>query len=100
MGNIQLTTPAVGATIAMPQTLVGMAYAPEGTVEVVLYADGESEPIGTTVVTGRGDGVLGSFEGRVTFTVPAGVRYGYLLLTSSGGESGGTVAAQAVRVGF
>lgn len=77
-----------------------MAYAPEGTVEVSLYADGESEPIGTTVVTGRGDGVLGSFQGQITFTMPSGVRYGYLLLISTGGESGGTVAAQAVRVGF
>ncbi len=98
--SIQLTTPVVGAAVTTPQMLAGMAYAAEGTVEVSLYADGGSKPIGTTVVTGRGDGVLGSFEGRVTFTVPAGVRYGYLLLTSSGGESGGTVAAQAVRVGF
>lgn len=99
-GSIQMASPAAGDAISSPQPLTGQAYAFEGTVNVYLFADGEVAPIGETFVTGRGDGVLGDFTGELTFTLPAGADFGTLHLVSSGGEDGGTIAAQVVRVRF
>ena len=96
--SIQLATPAAGATIASPQPLIGMAYAFEGTVNVRLYVDGTQEPIAETVVTGRGDGVLGDFTGELNFDDPTGATHGVLVLTSASGEDGAPVEASVIRV--
>lgn len=96
--SIQLTTPAAGDQISSPQALAGSAYAFEGTVDVRLFADGATEPIAETFVTGRGDGVLGDFTGQLTFTAPPGVTHGVLVLSSGGGEDGAPVYAQVLRV--
>ena len=96
--SIRLAIPEALDAISSPQPLTGMAHAFEGTVVVRLFADGTQEPIAETFVTGRGDGVLGDFEGELTFTTPAGAAHGVLLLTSGGGEDGGPIAAQAIRV--
>ncbi len=98
--SIQLASPAAGEAISSPQALAGQAYAFEGTVAVFLFGPDLGAPIAETFVTGRGDGELGDFTGEVTFTVPDGAEFGTLYLTSSGGEDGGTVAAQVVRVRF
>ena len=98
--SIRLAEPEAGATISSPQALTGSAYAFEGVVDVRLYADGESEPIATTTVMGRGDGVLGDFSGEIEFTAPAGASYGVLLLSEASGEDGAAVAATAIRVAF
>lgn len=98
--SIQPAVPEQGATITSPQPLAGMAYAFEGTVGVRLYADGTAEPIATTFVTGRGDGVLGDYAGEVTFEVPTGATHGVLLYTSEGGEDGAPIAFTATRVAF
>jgi hypothetical protein len=98
---IVLTTPAAGAVLTAPQPLLGQAYAFEGTVNVALYVDGSEDPIAETVVTGRGDGILGDFSGEIDFTVPSGVTRGRLVLRSLGGEEGSsTIAATAIRVRF
>ena len=98
--SIQLASPAAGEAISSPQPLTGQAYAFEGTVGVLLFGPDLAAPIAETFVTGRGDGELGDFAGEVTFTVPDGAELGTLYLTSSGGEDGGTIAAQVVRVRF
>ena len=79
--TIVLTTPANGARITSVQPLLGEASAFEGHVDVALYADGRGSPIATTFVTGRGDGVLGQFEGGLDFDVPDGATHGTLVLT-------------------
>jgi hypothetical protein len=96
--SIRLETPASGDTISSPQSLAGMAYAFEGTVDVRLYVDGTQEPVGQTFVTGRGDGVLGDFTGTLEFTNPGGATHGNLVLTSGGGEDGAPIAAQVIRI--
>ena len=96
--SIRLESPSGGDTISSPQALAGMAYAFEGTVNVRMYVDGTQEPVGETFVTGRGDGVLGDFEGTLEFTNPAAATHGSLVLTSEGGEDGAPIAAQVIRV--
>ena len=98
--SIRLDEPAALATLRSPQALTGAAAAFEGHVDVTLYADGETAPIATTFVTGRGDGVLGEFAGQLTFEVPVGATHGLLVLSSPSGEDGTTWAATAVRVRF
>jgi len=96
--SIRLASPATGDTITSPQALTGMAYAFEGTVDVRLYVDGTQEPIAETFVTGRGDGVLGDFEGELEFTNETGATHGVLMLTSEGGPDNAPAAAQVIRV--
>jgi hypothetical protein len=98
---IVLTTPTAGSVLTAPQPLLGQAYAFEGTVNVALYVDGNDDPIAETVVTGRGDGVLGDFSGEIDFPPPAGASRGRLVLRSLGGEDGdATLAATAIRIRF
>lgn len=98
--SIRLATPAAREQISSPQPLTGQAYAFEGNVRVRLYADGTEGPIAETFVTGRGDGVLGDFDGELTFDVPAGTTHGVLVLTSAGLEDASAIAAQVIRVKF
>lgn len=98
--SIRLDTPIGKTRIASPQPLLGAAYAFEGRVNVMLYADGVDTPIATTFVMGRGDGVLGDFSSQVTFTPPPGATRGVLVLSAAGAKDGTTVAAVAIRVGF
>lgn len=95
---IQLATPGAREDITSPQPLTGQAYAFEGTVVVRLYVDGTQEPVAETFVTGRGDGVLGDFQGELAFTAPDGATHGVLVLLSQSAEDGGTVDAQVLRV--
>jgi hypothetical protein len=96
--SIRLATPQIGDTLTSPQPLEGQAYAFEGNVQVLLYADGVQEPIGETHVTGRGDGVLGDFSGEITFTNDTGATHGVLLLVSPSAMDGGAVEVSAIRV--
>jgi hypothetical protein len=99
--SIVLTTPTAGAVLSSPQPLLGQAYAFEGSVNVALYVDGNDDPIAETVVTGRGDGVLGDFAGEIDFTVPSETTRGRLVLRSLSAQDGTTtLAATAVRVRF
>jgi len=97
--SIQPEQPEAGATVTSPLTLTGQAYGFEGTIGVRLHADGTVEPISTTFVTGRGDGVLGDYAGELEFD-PAGAQYGFLLYTSEGGEDASPIAFAAHRLHF
>jgi hypothetical protein len=98
--SIRLDVPEAGATLTSPQPLEGAASAFEGTVQVLLYADGEVEPVSETFVTGSGSGELGDFSGELELSVPPGVEHGVLVLLEASAEDGRTVAATAIRVHF
>lgn len=98
--SIRLDQPAAGGTIASPLPLAGAASAFEGHIDVRLFADGVTEPIGETFVTGRGDGEMGDFTGELTFEVPDGVRHGVLVLFEPSAKDGSTIAATVLRVHF
>lgn len=97
--SIQPAQPEAGATVTSPLALTGQAYAFEGTVAVRVHADGATDPIATTFVTGRGDGVLGDYEGEVDFD-SASARHGFILYLSEGGEDGAPIAFVAHRLHF
>lgn len=97
--SIQPAQPTAGATVTSPITLTGAAYAFEGHVGLRLYADGTVDPIATGFVTGRGDGVLGDYEGELAYAATSGT-YGVLLYTSEGGEDGAPMEFVAVRLRF
>lgn len=98
--TIQLDTPVPRTRISPPQPLIGRASTFEGNVLVQLYVDGSNAAIGATNVLGRGDGVLGDFEGELAFTVPQGATHGLLVLSEGSADDGTTVAATAIRVRF
>jgi hypothetical protein len=98
--SIRLDTPVNGAVISSPQPLTGAAFAFEGRVNVTLYADGAETQIASTFVTGRGDGVLGPFDGQLGFQVPQGTTRGILVLSAASGATGATAAAEVIRVHF
>jgi hypothetical protein len=98
-GSIQPASPEAGATVTSPVPLTGQAYAFEGTVGVRLHVDGATEPVTTTFVTGRGDGVLGDYEGELEYKAPSAAgTHGTILYTSEGGESGAPIAFALTRV--
>jgi hypothetical protein len=98
--SIRLDAPVNGGRITSPQALTGAAYAFEGRVNVTLFADGSETQIASTFVTGRGDGVLGPFDGQLAFQVPPGATRGTLVLSAANGANGATAAAAVVRVRF
>ena len=98
--TIQVVAPETGMPVSSPLALEGSAAAFEGHVDVALYALGQPTPIGTTFVTGRGDGVLGDFTGELTFEVPDGATHGVLVLSAPSAQDGTTWAATAIRVRF
>lgn len=97
-GSIRLDAPAAATRVVSPLSLRGAASAFEGHVDVMLYADGQDVPVGSTFVTGRGDGQLGDFTGSLRFTAPQGATRGVLVLSSGNGGDGTTIAATAIRV--
>jgi hypothetical protein len=97
--SIQPASPDAGASVTSPVPLTGQAFAFEGTVGVRLHVDGATEPVTTTFVTGRGDGVLGDYEGELEYEAPSAAgTYGTILYTSEGGESGAPIAFALTRV--
>ena len=97
--SIQPAQPEPGATVTSPLTLTGQAYAFEGTVGIRLHADGATQPIATGFVTGRGDGILGDYEGEIEFDAGS-ADHGFILYTSEGGEDGAPIAFVAHRLHF
>jgi len=97
--SIQPASPQPGQAVTSPVPLSGQAYAFEGTVDVHLFVDGSAEAAARTFVTGRGDGVLGDYEGELEYTSPSGPgTYGTILYTSEGGEDGAPFAFTLTRV--
>jgi hypothetical protein len=96
--SIQPAAPEQGATVSSPIALTGQAYAFEGTVQVELRVDGMVEPLSETFVTGRGDGVLGDYEGELPYDPQPEGTYATLLYLSEGGEDGAPISFAATRV--
>lgn len=96
--SIRPATPEQGATVTSPIALTGQAYAFEGTVQVELRVDGAVEPLAETFVTGRGDGVLGDYQGELAYDPQPEGTYATVLYLSEGGEDGAPIHVAATRV--
>ena len=98
--NIELDSPARGATVASPVRVTGRARAFEGTVQVVLREDAGAQPLATGFVTGSGGAELGPFEGELTYTRKPTQARGVLLLFTDSAEDGRVWEVLASRVRF
>ena len=97
--DIVLEQPESGATVSSPLQVAGSARAFEGTVQVDVHRDGDTEPVGSAVVTGSGGGELGPFSGEVEFDA-GDAEWGALALTTTSAEDGRVWQATVVRVRF
>jgi hypothetical protein len=70
--NIEVDDPQSGSAIDDPLQLSGRARAFEGTVQVAVFADGDTEPLGEGFVTGSGGEELGPFSDSIPFRSPGG----------------------------
>ncbi|MFP5316916.1 MAG: GerMN domain-containing protein [Acidimicrobiia bacterium] len=99
--DIEVHLPVSGGRVASPVALSGRARAFEGTVQVEVREDGMvfGQSIGSTFVTGRGDGVLGPFTGSVSYRTPSRPGGAVVFFERSQAGAGSTVLrAAAVRV--
>lgn len=96
--DIAVAEPTPGTSLASPFETSGEALAFEGTVEVLVLAQGDPEPLGQGVVTGSGSPPAGPFEGRIEFAPPPEPVAGVLVYRIHSPEDGRVVRATAVRV--
>lgn len=99
--DIEVDVPAAAARVASPVALAGRARAFEGTVQVEVREDGMAfgQSLGSTFVTGRGDGVLGPFTGSVSYRRPSKPAGAVVFFERSQADGASTVLrAVAVRV--
>ena len=91
----------VVAALASAGSGVPLTVAGALNVGVVVREDGmlAGASLGEGFVTGRGDGVLGPFEGQVTFRAPAKAG-GAVLLVDRSAADGSVMGATVVRVTF
>ncbi len=99
--NIEVRSPQPLERVSSPVRLAGKASAFEGNVGVVVREDGmlAGASLGEGYVTGRGDGVLGPFDGEVTFRSPARAG-GAVLFVDRSAADGSVLGATVVRVTF
>ncbi len=86
--EIAVAEPAVGAALATPFATRGRALAFEGTVDVLVLAQGDPVPRGTGFVTGSGVPPAGPFEGRLAYAPPAEDVPGVLVFRTLSPEDG------------
>ncbi len=98
-GNIMIERPEALETLDGVLVVAGQARTFEGNVEVVLRADGLSDPLLVDNVTGRGDGVFGAFDESFPFEQPA-TTAGAALFIARSAEDGSVWEADVVRVLF
>lgn len=99
--DIEVDAPSSGARLSSPVALAGRARAFEGTVQVEVREDGMvfGQSLGSTFVTGRGDGVLGPFSGSLAYRSPSRPGGAVVFFERSAADSGSAVLrAAAVRV--
>lgn len=87
-GDITVEEPAAGDSLSSPFETSGTALAFEGTVQVVVLALGQDEPLGEGFVTGSGSPPAGPFEGEISFTAPAEDTPGVVVYFTGSGEDG------------
>ena len=81
--NIQLTSPVALASISSPVRLQGTSTAFEATVNTQVRDDAGTQPIGTGIVMGGANGVMGPFDGTLSFSRPSTPSGAVMLLTRS-----------------
>ena len=86
--DIVVDQPEVGAAMKSPFTTSGRALAFEGTVDVLVLAQDDPDPLGEGFVTGSGTPPAGPFEGEISFTAPAGDTAGVLVYRTRSAEDG------------
>lgn len=96
--DITVDTPAPGTSLASPFETTGQALAFEGTVQVVVLAQGDPAPLGEGIVTGSGSPPPGPYRGRVEFRPPEAPTAGVLVYRTHSAEDGHVVQAAAVPV--
>jgi hypothetical protein len=96
--NIEVDQPTAGEQISSPVRLAGRANAYEGNVNVQIVADGSTEPLVESYVTGM-MGELGPFDREVEFPNPGSGR-GAVLFRTFSEEDGSVWEAAVVRVSF
>lgn len=97
--NIEVDTPETLEVVTSPLEVAGNARAFEGTVEVLLTADDEDDPLVESFVTGSGGPELGPFEGSFEFE-PPDADAGALLFLSRSSEDGSVLEVSGLRVFF
>jgi len=99
--NIEVRSPQPGERVSSPVRLSGRASTFEGNVGVVVREDGmlAGASLGEGNVSGRGDGVLGPFDGEVMFRSPARAG-GAVLFVDRSAADGSVLGATVVRVTF
>ena len=96
--DIEVQEPTAGADLTSPFTTRGTALAFEGQVDVVVLAQGGSEPLGEGFVTGSGSPPAGPFEGEITFDPPGEETPGVLVYRSLSAEDGHVMWAASFPV--
>ncbi len=97
--NIGIVSPEAFGVLGEEMVVEGQARTFEGNVEVILRADGRTDPILVTAVTGRGDGTFGPFD--ETFPIdPGTAKNGAAVFLSRSAEDGSVWEAVVVRVYF
>jgi Immunoglobulin-like domain of bacterial spore germination len=97
--NIDVATPETLEVITSPLEVAGTALAFEGTVDVVLTADDQDDPLVESFVTGSGGPEPGPFEGSFEFESPD-ADGGALMFLSRSSEDGSVLEVTALRVFF
>lgn len=96
--DITVDVPAPGTSLASPFETTGQALAFEGSVEVLVVAQGDPQPLGQGVVTGSGTPPAGPFQGRIEFAPPPEAVAGVIVYRVHSAEDGQVTHAAAVRV--
>lgn len=96
--EVVVNAPGPGTSLATPFETTGEALAFEGTVEVVVLAQGDPSPLGQGVVTGSGTPPAGPFSGTIEFASPAEPTAGVLVYRVRSPEDGRVVQATSLRV--
>jgi len=97
--NIQVTAPAVLATVTSPMTMAGNSTAFEATVNVEVREDSNTTPLGKGFVMGGANGQMGPFTATLTFTTPVAAT-GAVVFTTISPETGTVAEATVLPVTF
>lgn len=96
--DVSVAQPTAGASLSTPFQTSGEALAFEGTVEVVVLAQDEPEPLGSGTVTGSGSPPPGPFSGSISYRPPPQPTPGVLVFRVRSPEDGRVVQATSIRV--
>jgi len=96
--DIVVNEPAPGTSLATPFQTSGEALAFEGTVEVLVVAQGDGGVLGTGTVTGSGVPPAGPFSGQISYEPPAEATPGVLVYRTHSAEDGRVTQATSLRV--